>query len=135
MDAAWQRQGSGRHRHHHALSASSPSSFSSPPPHPQAAFPATKKASTPQAVEWVALQKHPVFSGRRRRRRAPAESSGRNGNLTAWDGSSSRLYLWDPEGRCLHRLSLRFRDPEPDSSSSSSVFAEAAVPSEVHVLC
>ncbi|KAG1346972.1 Nuclear pore complex protein NUP88 [Cocos nucifera] len=126
MEAAWQRQGSGSNRHHHALSTSSPSSFSSPPSHPQAASVATKKASNPQAVEWVALQKHPVFSGRRCQ---PAESSGRSGNLAAWDASSSRLYLWDPEARCLHRLSLRFRDPKPDSSSS--VFVEAAVPSEI----
>ncbi|XP_010924188.2 nuclear pore complex protein NUP88 isoform X2 [Elaeis guineensis] len=127
MEAARQRQGSGSYRHHHALSASSPSSFSSTPSHPQAASPATKKASIPQAVEWVALQKHPVFSGRRR---PPAVSSGRSGNLAAWDASSSRLSLWDPEARCLHRLSLRFCDPKPDSSSSS-VFAEAAVPSEI----
>ncbi|XP_008787622.1 nuclear pore complex protein NUP88 [Phoenix dactylifera] len=125
MEAAWRRQG-GSYRHHDAFSASSPSSFSSSPPHPQAASAATKKASTPQAVEWVALQKHPVFSGPRC---TPTESSGRSGNLAAWDASSSRLYLWDPEARCLHRLSLRFRDPQPDSSSS--VFAEAAVPSEL----
>lgn len=80
-------------------------------------------------VEWVPLQMHPVFSTPRSSSSLPSGSS--SSNLAAWDAASSRFYLWDPDARCLHRLSLRFRDPDPSSSAAAVV--EAASPSEILV--
>ncbi|KAJ4979170.1 hypothetical protein NE237_009950 [Protea cynaroides] len=79
--------------------------------------------SKEEQLEWVPLQKHPVFS-------APGSGSGILpsassvlSNLIAWDGAS-RLYLWDSNKCCLFRLSIRLGDPEPTSivaASSSKV--------------
>ncbi|MQL83873.1 hypothetical protein Taro_016375 [Colocasia esculenta] len=94
-----------------------------PSPAPSAA------ASKGNAIEWLPLQRHPVFD-RSRGGRAVVENGatavenlgGRN--LAAWDAAASRLYLWEPEGRRLHRLSVRFGDPDGPAA------VEASHPSE-----
>ncbi|CAA6669467.1 unnamed protein product [Spirodela intermedia] len=93
---------------------------------PSAAIPPASSAS---AVEWLPLQRHPVFDRNRETGAAlkvdATVSEITSGyNLAAWDSSCSRLYLWDPEGVCLHRISVRFRSPGGPAS------AEAASPSE-----
>ncbi|KAH9622971.1 hypothetical protein KSS87_004355 [Heliosperma pusillum] len=72
-------------------------------------------------VRWVPLQDHPVFS---------AVDGGESSstcrfptNLMAWDGAS-RIYFWDSELACVHRISVRLGDPEPNSVT-------AAYPSKV----
>ncbi|KAK1409351.1 hypothetical protein QVD17_35877 [Tagetes erecta] len=90
----------------------------------------TKEALTPQSqhsqspssttpgnddVEWLLLHNHPVFS--------TATSSSinvqRKRNLMAWDGAS-RLYYWDVNTQLLHRISLRFGEPDPSSVLAAS---------------
>ncbi|XP_062092505.1 nuclear pore complex protein NUP88 [Humulus lupulus] len=76
-------------------------------------------SSTPKnEVEWVPLKAHPVFTA------AAVPAHGSNfgpapTNLLAWDGAS-RLYFWDSEQLCLHRISLRLGDPEPTSVLAAS---------------
>ncbi|XP_078436480.1 nuclear pore complex protein-like protein [Wolffia australiana] len=88
-------------------------------------------ASSSSPVEWMPLQKHPLFNRKggsgaaRKVEYALAEASSYGWNLAAWDSSSSRLYLWDRDGKCLHRLSVRFR------SHGESASVEAACPSEI----
>lgn len=88
----------------------------------------TPPASSASAVEWLPLQRHPVFDRNRETGAAlKVDATGTETisgcNLAAWD--CSRLYLWDPEELCLHRLSVRFRGP------GGPALAEAASPSEV----
>ncbi|XP_074308149.1 nuclear pore complex protein NUP88 [Silene latifolia] len=72
-------------------------------------------------VQWVPLQDHPVFSSAVD---GEDSSTGRfPTNLMAWDGAS-RIYFWDSELACLHRISVRLGDPEPNSVT-------AAYPSKV----
>ncbi|KAJ9540689.1 hypothetical protein OSB04_027195 [Centaurea solstitialis] len=63
-------------------------------------------------VEWLPLQNHPIFSGGTAGR--TGNNVPRKRNLMAWDGAS-RLYYWDVNTKSLHRISLRFG--EPDSAS------------------
>lgn len=78
-----------------------------------------RRSSTPkEEIEWVPLQKHPVFAA------TSASIDGDSGaavsrNLVAWDGAS-RLYFWDPKTNCLHRLSLRLGEPDPSSVLAAS---------------
>ncbi|XP_058099659.1 nuclear pore complex protein NUP88 isoform X5 [Magnolia sinica] len=70
------------------------------------------------AAEWLPLQQHPIFSSCSSS--TPSSDCRLPFNLLAWDGAS-RLYLWDPNTRRLHRLSLRFPDLDPASIEASSV--------------
>ncbi|KAF8396937.1 hypothetical protein HHK36_018572 [Tetracentron sinense] len=74
--------------------------------------------STPskEEVEWVPLHDHPVFGGAAAH---SAATSRTHSNLLAWDGAS-RLYFWDSDKQCLHRLSVRLGDPEPASVIAAS---------------
>ncbi|KAF5771096.1 putative nucleoporin NUP88/NUP82 [Helianthus annuus] len=65
-------------------------------------------------VEWLPLQNHPIFSTPTAANDAP-----RNRNLMAWDGAS-RLYYWDLNTQSLHRISLRFGEPDPTSVLAAS---------------
>ncbi|XP_076949517.1 nuclear pore complex protein NUP88-like [Bidens hawaiensis] len=76
--------------------------------------------STPATddVDWLPLQNHPVFST------SNSSSSNNNNiqrkrNLMAWDGAS-RLYYWNVNTQSLHRLSLRFGEPDSNSVLASS---------------
>ncbi|GAB2216396.1 hypothetical protein Droror1_Dr00024169 [Drosera rotundifolia] len=66
-----------------------------------------------QHLQWLPLQDHPVFS---QPSQGGAESGGeRMGrNLMAWDGVS-RVYKWDDGEGCLHRVSVRLREPDERS--------------------
>ena len=85
-------------------------------------------------VEWLPLERHPVFNRKTETGAAPrlddaaaaafTDVSG-GWNLAAWDSSSSRLYVWNSQDGCLHRLSVRLRTPDGHAS------VEAATPSEV----
>ncbi|KAL0915207.1 hypothetical protein M5K25_015608 [Dendrobium thyrsiflorum] len=100
-------------------------------------------ASLKKTLEWVALEKHPIFgnsNSNSSRSTAIIAASGTTSsssnvlqNLLAWDAGSSRLYLWDAGSQCVHRLAMRFRDPDPVSRSTSfsAVVVEAAFPSEL----
>ncbi|KAK7305863.1 hypothetical protein VNO77_43775 [Canavalia gladiata] len=74
------------------------------------------RSHTPkEEVEWVPLPKHPLFTGTAHGVSGAAVSR----NLLAWDGAS-RLYFWDSNNTCLHRLSLRLGDPDPTSVLAAS---------------
>uniref|UniRef100_A0A1J3G4Z0 Nuclear pore complex protein NUP88 n=1 Tax=Noccaea caerulescens TaxID=107243 RepID=A0A1J3G4Z0_NOCCA len=84
----------------------------------------SRRSPTPkEAVQWVPLQNHPVFSSIPSSQDEPAVSQRFPRNFMAWDGDS-RLYYWDSKRYLLHRLSLRLGEPEPTS-------VLAAVPSKV----
>ncbi|KAL2541732.1 Nuclear pore complex protein [Abeliophyllum distichum] len=81
------------------LSLTSPSSIPSP------------KAE----IQWVPLQNHPLFS-------ATPDTAGDSRmprNLMVWDGDS-RLYFWDSNKKCLHRISIRLGEPDPASILAAS---------------
>ncbi|XP_048325625.2 nuclear pore complex protein NUP88 isoform X1 [Ziziphus jujuba] len=74
-------------------------------------------SSTPKDdVEWIPLQNHPVFASAA----TPVQDSTITASapvtrsLLAWDGAS-RLYFWDSNKLCLHRISIRLGDPDPTS--------------------
>ncbi|KAF8009899.1 hypothetical protein BT93_J0775 [Corymbia citriodora subsp. variegata] len=73
-----------------------------------------------EEAQWLPLQNHPVFSlsAAAAGPSAPTNSPAPR-NLLAWDGSS-RLYFWDNEQRCLHRISVRLGEPEPTSVLAAS---------------
>lgn len=76
--------------------------------------PGPSRSATPKdEVEWVPLQHHPVFSSTSSADSPPLR------NLLAWDGAS-RLYFWDSDELCLHRISVRLGEPEPTSVSAAS---------------
>ncbi|KAH1160413.1 hypothetical protein GYH30_031945 [Glycine max] len=87
--------------------------------------PSPSRSQTPkEEVEWVPLPKHPLFTAH-----GGATTAAASRNLLAWDGAS-RLYFWDSNKRCLHRLSLRLGDPDPSSvlaASPSKVLQSDAV--------
>nr|GEZ28245.1 nuclear pore complex protein NUP88 [Tanacetum cinerariifolium] len=90
---------------------------SQPPSRPQPPPPSRSPSSATPAndeVEWVPLQNHPVFSGATSLSNAPTKR-----NLIAWDGAS-RLYYWDVNSQSLHRISLRFGEPDPGSVLAAS---------------
>ncbi|OAY66753.1 Nuclear pore complex protein NUP88 [Ananas comosus] len=108
-----------------------------PAPAPPAPLSLPSDPQKKPSLEWVPLQKHPVFASRSpissdsgELRRGSAASGG--GSSAAWDAALSRLYVWDSVSRCVHRLALRLRDLDADSASSTdfSVVVEAAIPSE-----
>ncbi|KZV34956.1 hypothetical protein F511_04930 [Dorcoceras hygrometricum] len=82
-------------------------------------------SSTPKAeLQWLPLQNHPIFSTATISAASAAKTST---NLIAWDGAS-RLYVWDSHKKCLHWVSIRLGEPEPDSISAgfpSKVFFSA----------
>lgn len=77
-------------------------------------------SSTPKdQLQWLPLQDHPLFSsciGARddydAGKSSPTKILPRN--LMAWDGAS-RIYFWDSQNKCLHRISVRLGEPEPTS--------------------
>ncbi|CAA0811102.1 Nuclear pore complex protein NUP88 [Striga hermonthica] len=78
----------------------------SPPPSPP--------NSTPKAeLQWFLLQNHPLFSSSTAAT-ASCSSERVRPNLMAWDGAS-RLYFWDLDKKCLHRISIRLGEPDPSS--------------------
>ncbi|XP_028803776.1 nuclear pore complex protein NUP88 [Neltuma alba] len=76
------------------------------------------RSATPKEVEWVPLEKHPVFVATNNSIDGDSGTAFSR-NLVAWDGSS-RLYFWEPKTNCLHRLSLRLGEPEPTSILAAS---------------
>ncbi|KAG4934886.1 hypothetical protein JHK85_049805 [Glycine max] len=77
--------------------------------------PSPSRSQTPkEELQWVPLPKHPLFTAH-----GGATTAADSRNLLAWDGAS-RLYLWDSNNRCLHRLSLRLGDPGPSSVLAAS---------------
>ncbi|KAG4377072.1 hypothetical protein GLYMA_18G028167v4 [Glycine max] len=77
--------------------------------------PSPSRSQTPkEELQWVPLPKHPLFTAH-----GGATTAADSRNLLAWDGAS-RLYLWDSNNRCLHRLSLRLGDPDPSSVLAAS---------------
>lgn len=81
-------------------------------------------SSTPKAeLQWFPLQNHPLFSSATATA-TPAAAERMPPNLMAWDGAS-RLYFWDLNKKCLHRISIRLGEPDPTSilaASPSKVF-------------
>lgn len=98
----------------------------------QEAKPEQGPSSTPKNdVEWVPLDNHPVFTSS-----ATDSTSDRSPtNLLAWDGAS-RLYFWDCNQLCLHRISVRLGEPEPTSvlaaSPSKVLRPDVKIEFEVH---
>ncbi|KAI3799969.1 hypothetical protein L1987_35275 [Smallanthus sonchifolius] len=82
----------------------------------EALIPLSPSSSTPgnDEVEWLSLQNHPIFSSPWASNNVP-----RKRNLMAWDGAS-RLYYWDTNTQSLHRISLRFGEPDPTSVLAAS---------------
>ncbi|KVI09973.1 Nucleoporin Nup88 [Cynara cardunculus var. scolymus] len=68
-------------------------------------------------VEWLPLQNHPIFSSGTVVR--TTSNVPRKRNLMAWDGAS-RLYYWDINTQSLHRISLRFGEPDSTSVLAAS---------------
>nr|XP_034923775.1 nuclear pore complex protein NUP88-like isoform X2 [Populus alba] len=76
----------------------------------------SRKSLTPKEdIQWVPLQNHPLFASSDEDT-APQSPS----NLLAWDGAS-RIYYWDSNLRCLHRISIRLGDPKPSSVLAASL--------------
>ncbi|KAI3470873.1 hypothetical protein Pfo_027536 [Paulownia fortunei] len=75
--------------------------------------------STPTAeLQWFPLQNHSLFSSATAT--APPSTAERMlSNLMAWDGAS-RLYFWDLNKKCLHRISIRLGEPDPTSILAAS---------------
>ncbi|PIN21581.1 Nuclear pore complex, Nup88/rNup84 component [Handroanthus impetiginosus] len=70
--------------------------------------------STPKAeLQWFPLQNHPLFSSAAATA-TPAAADRMHPNLMTWDGAS-RLYFWDLNKKCLHRISIRLGEPDPES--------------------
>lgn len=99
-------------------------SFDIPEPSSKEALTPVSQSRSPSSatpandeVEWVPLQNYPIFSNA-----TTARSSNdipKKRNLMAWDGAS-RLYYWDINTQSLHRISLRFGEPEPTSVLAAS---------------
>lgn len=82
-----------------------------------------RRSVTPkEEVEWVPLQNHPIFSSTTTTTtedHASTSATSSPRNLVAWDGAT-RLYFWDSNKRCLHRISIRLGEPQPTSVLASS---------------
>ncbi|KAG8390106.1 hypothetical protein BUALT_Bualt01G0049100 [Buddleja alternifolia] len=89
--------------------------FDSPEPGGRQSPAPSPSNSTPKVeLQWVPLQNHPLFSAATAAV-TPAAAGGRMPpNLMAWDGAS-RLYFWDSNRKCLHRISIRLGEPDPTS--------------------
>jgi nuclear pore complex protein Nup88 len=68
-----------------------------------------------EELEWFPLPKHPLFTTT-----TTATSGDVSRNLLAFDEVNNRLYFWDSNNNCLHRLSLRLGDPDPTSVLAAS---------------
>ncbi|MBA0571432.1 hypothetical protein Golob_005007 [Gossypium lobatum] len=83
----------------------------------------SRRSLTPKEdVQWVPLQTHPVFTTTADGGGTAATASASAGgvrNLLAWDGAS-RLYFWDSNQQCLHRISIRLGEPDPTSVVAAS---------------
>ncbi|GMI87256.1 EMBRYO DEFECTIVE 2789, MODIFIER OF SNC1,7 [Hibiscus trionum] len=82
----------------------------------------SRRSLTPKdELQWVPLQNHPVFtSADGGDTTAAASASARDvKNLLSWDGAS-RLYYWDSNTQCLHRISIRLGEPDPTSVVAAS---------------
>jgi len=83
----------------------------------------SRRSLTPkEEVQWVPLQNHPVFASAASSAVGNTEteaSSRAQSNLLAWDGAS-KLYYWDPDKQCLHRISIRLGEPESTSVTAAS---------------
>ena len=78
--------------------------------------------STPKEdVEWLPLQHHPIFTSAADGALPPSSSASSKTltNLLAWDGAS-RLYFWDSQKQCLHRISVQLGEPDPSSILAAS---------------
>ncbi|XP_030932628.1 nuclear pore complex protein NUP88 [Quercus lobata] len=80
-----------------------------------------RRSATPkEEVEWVPLQNHPIFSSSTTTEdHASTSATSSPRNLLAWDGAT-RLYFWDSNKHCLHRISIRLGEPQPTSVLASS---------------
>lgn len=79
-----------------------------------------RRSVTPKdEVEWVPLQNHPVFSSSTTEDHVSTSATSFPRNLVAWDGAS-RLYFWDSNKHCLHRISIKLGEPEPTSVLAAS---------------
>ncbi|XP_057429072.1 nuclear pore complex protein NUP88 [Lotus japonicus] len=92
----------------------------------------TRSPTPKEEVEWVPLPDHPVFTATSHDASSSSSSATAavSRNLLAWDGAS-RLYFWDTDDNCLHRLTLRLGDPDPTSvlaASPSKVLQADVVP-------
>ncbi|KAG5533508.1 hypothetical protein RHGRI_027627 [Rhododendron griersonianum] len=101
-------------------------SFDSPEPEPKPderqGLMSTPPSTTPKdEVEWLPLQNHPVFSTTTASSGGAVQSSTFRmpTNLLAWDGAS-RLYFWDQDKHCLHRISIRLGEPHTSSVLAAS---------------
>lgn len=101
-------------------------SFDSPEPKPdeRLALTSTPPSTTPKdEMEWFPLQNHPVFSTTTTTASSggavQSSTSRTPTNLLAWDGAS-RLYFWDQDKHCLHRISIRLGEPHPSSVLAAS---------------
>ncbi|CAA3024448.1 nuclear pore complex NUP88 [Olea europaea subsp. europaea] len=97
---------------------------------PQSVTPPSSIPSSKAEIQWVPLQNHPLFS-------STAENVGDSSmprNLMTWDGAS-RLYFWDSNKMCLHRISIRLGEPDPGSilAASPSKVLQADAPLTFHV--
>ncbi|KAK8334487.1 hypothetical protein V6Z12_A10G274500 [Gossypium hirsutum] len=83
----------------------------------------SRRSLTPKEdVQWIPLQNHPVFTTTADGGGTAATASASAGgvrNLLAWDGAS-RLYYWDSNQQCLHRISIRLGEPDPTSVVAAS---------------
>ncbi|TYG51960.1 hypothetical protein ES288_D10G303100v1 [Gossypium darwinii] len=83
----------------------------------------SRRSLTPKEdFQWVPLQTHPVFTTTADGGGTAATASASAGgvrNLLAWDGAS-RLYYWDSNQQCLHRISIRLGEPDPTSVVAAS---------------
>lgn len=80
----------------------------------------SRRSLTPkEEVEWVPLQSHPAFSAADAVSNGDGKFNGAPKNLVAWDGAS-RLYYWDQNRQCLHRISVRLGEPDPTSILAAS---------------
>jgi nuclear pore complex protein Nup88 len=78
--------------------------------------PSYSPSPTPkEELEWFPLPKHPLFTTT-----TTATSGDVSRNLLAFDEVNNRLYFWDSNNNCLHRLSLRLGDPDPTSVLAAS---------------
>jgi nuclear pore complex protein Nup88 len=67
-------------------------------------------ATPAEEVQWLPLQNHPLFAAAGGFAGPSFSSSKMVKNLLAWDGAS-RLYIWDSQKRCLHRISVKLGEP------------------------
>lgn len=76
-------------------------------------------------VQWLPLQNHPIFTSAADGALPSSSSSSSSAssktltNLLAWDGAS-RLYFWDSQKQCLHRISVQLGEPDPSSILAAS---------------